>query len=126
MDLTKTILEACAEVPLMGKAITAAYTCIFESGVYPTADAVQNGGATENSIPVDPAAITENPDGAKVLARIADKAEQEKQQVEQAQAKLDQTTEAAKQTLGELQQEMNAKNTLNEQNQQQVPSAQGN
>ena len=123
MDFKKTIFEACASVPAMGAAIASAYECIFESQ-YPTADAGQNT-ATSDSVAIDPAAITENPEGAKVLANIATKAEQEKQQVEQAQAKLDQTTETAKQTLGELQQELNAKETLNEQNQKTVPSAQG-
>ena len=61
----------------------------------------------------------------KLDVNIADKATQEKQQVEQAQEKLDQTTEAAKQTLGELQQELNAKEALNEQGQKQVPNTQG-
>lgn len=127
MDFKKTIFEACATVPAMGQAITAAYECIFEAGTtpVPTADAVQNGGATPDSVAIDPAAITENPEGAKVLANIANKAQQEKQQVEQAQAKLDQTTETAKQTLGELQQELNAKDTLGENNQKQVANAQG-
>lgn len=127
MDFKKTIVEACTEVPFMGNAIVAAYECIFEA-IAPmpqTSTQVQNGGATENCMAIDPAAITENPDGAKVLANIADKATQEKQQVEQAQEKLDQTTEAAKQTLGELQQELNAKEALNEQGQKQVPNTQG-
>ena len=121
MDFKKTIFESCAEVPSMGEAIAAAYECIFESD----STQVQNGGTTEDSLAIDPAAITENPEGAKVLASIADKASQEQQQVEQAQAKLDQTTETAKQTLGELQQELNAKETLGEENQKQVPDTQG-
>ena len=121
MDFKKTIFESCAAVPSMGEAIAAAYECIFEAD----STQVQNGGATEDSMAIDPAAITENPEGTKVLADIANKATQEKQQVEQAQAKLDQTTDAAKQTLGELQQELNAKETLNEQNQNQVANAQG-
>jgi len=111
MEFKKTIFEACSEVPAMGEAIAEAYACIFE--------------ADDSSVAIDPAAITENPEGAKILADIATKAQQEKEQVEQAQAKLDQTTETAKQTLGELQQELDAKDTLNEQNQQQAANAQG-
>lgn len=121
MDFKQKIFEACAMVPMMGQAAVAAFECIFEAD----STQVQNGGTTENSVAIDPAAITNNPDGAKVLAEIANKAEQEKQQVEQAQSKLDQTTVAAKQALGELQQEFNAKETLNEQDQKQVPNAQG-
>ena len=121
MNFKQTILESCADVPAMGNAAVAAWECLFEAD----STQVQNGGTTEKSIPVDPAALTENPEGAKVLANIANKAAQEKQQVDNAQAQLDQTTAAAGQTLGELQQELNAKNTLNEQNQKQVANAQG-
>ena len=121
MNFKQSIMESCASVPAMGDAIVAAYECIFEAD----STQVQNGGTTENSLAIDPAAITNNPEAAKVLANIAEKANQEKEQVEQAQAKLDQTTEAAKQTLGEMQQELNAKETLNEQDQKQVAEAQG-
>lgn len=126
MSFKQTILESCAAVPAMGNAAAKAWTCIFEAdATQPNSTQVQNGGATENSLPLDPAALTENPEGAKVLANIANKASQEKQQVDAAQAKLDQTTAAAGQAIGELQSELNAKETLNEQNQQQIANAQG-
>ncbi len=128
MDFKKTIFEACAAVPSMGSAIAAAYACIFEANVT-TAQAsstqVQNGGTSQNDVAIDPAAITENPDSAKILADIATKASQQQQQVEQAQQQLDQTTEAAKTTLMELDKEHDAQETLNEQNQKQIPNAQG-
>ena len=126
MSFTQTIMESCAAVPAMGGAVVAAWACLFEADATQlNSTQVQNGGATADSVPIDPAAITENPEGAKVLANIANKASQEKQQVDNAQDKLDQTTAAAKQTLGELQQELNAKETLNEQNQNKIANAQG-
>ena len=132
MDFKKTIFEACAAVPSMGSAIAAAYDCIFEAHVGTQATPaqalstqVQNGGTSQNDVPIDPAAITENPDSAKILADIATKASQQQQQVEQAQKQLDQTTEAAKTTLMELDKEHDAQETLNEQNQKQIPNAQG-
>ena len=126
MSFTQTIMESCAAVPAMGDAAVAAWECLFEADTTQlNSTQAQNGGATADSVPIDPAALTENPEGAKVLANIANKASQEKQQVDNAQAKLDQTTAAAKQTLGELQQELNAKETLNEQNQNQIANAQG-
>ena len=74
MDFKKTIFEACAAVPSMGSAIAAAYDCIFESNVT-TAQAssaqVQNGGTGQGDVAIDPAAITENPESAKILADIA-------------------------------------------------------
>ena len=125
MDFKKTIFEACAAVPSMGSAIAAAYDCIFESNVT-TAQAssaqVQNGGTGQGDVAIDPAAITENPESAKILADIATK---QKQQVEQAQKQLDQTTEAAKATLMELAKEHDAQETLGEQNQKQIPNTQG-
>ena len=125
MDFKKTIFEACAAVPSMGSAIAAAYDCIFESNVT-TAQAssaqVQNGGTGQGDVAIDPAAITENPESAKILADIATKASQQKQQVEQ---ELDQTTEAAKTTLMELDKEHDAQETLGEQNQKQIPNTQG-
>jgi flagellar motility protein MotE (MotC chaperone) len=128
MDFKKTIFEACAAVPSMGDAIAAAYDCIFEANVG-TAQAsstqVQNGGTSQNDVAIDPAAITENPESAKILADIATKASQQQQQVEQAQKQLDQTTEAAKTTLMELDKEHDAQETLNEQNQKQIPNTQG-
>ena len=93
MDFKKTIFEACAAVPSMGSAIAAAYDCIFEASVG-TAQAssiqVQNGGTSQNDVAIDPAAITENPESAKILADIATKASQQQQQVEQAQQQLEQ------------------------------------
>lgn len=128
MGFKKTIFEACAAVPSMGSAIVAAYDCIFESNVT-TAQAssaqVQNGGTGQGDVAIDPAAITENPESAKILADIATKASQQKQQVEQAQKQLDQTTEAAKTTLMELDKEHDAQETLGEQNQKQIPNTQG-
>ena len=130
MDFKKTIFEACAAVPSMGSAIAAAYDCIFEAGTQATtaqasSTQVQNGGTSQNDVAIDPAAITENPDSAKILADIATKASQQQKQVEQAQQQLDQTTEAAKTTLMELDKEHDAQETLNEQNQKQIPNAQG-
>lgn len=128
MDFKKTIFEACAAVPSMGDAIAAAYDCIFEANVgtaQTSATQVQNGGASQNDVAIDPAAITENPESAKILADIATKASQQQQQVEQAQKQLDQTTEAAKTTLMELDKEHDAQETLNEQNQKQIPNTQG-
>lgn len=128
MDFKKTIFEACAAVPSMGDAIAAAYDCIFEANVgtdQTSSTQVQNGGTGQNDVAIDPAAITENPDSAKLLADIATKASQQQQQVEQAQEQLDQTTEAAKTTLMELDKEHDAQETLNEQNQKQIPTAQG-
>lgn len=128
MDFKKTIFEACAAVPSMGDAIAAAYDCIFEANAgtdQTSSTQVQNGGTSQNDVAIDPAAITENPDGAKLLADIATKASQQQQQVEQAQKQLDQTTEAAKTTLMELDREHDAQETLNEQNQKQIPTAQG-
>lgn len=132
MDFKKTIFEACAAVPSMGSAIAAAYDCIFEASAgtpitVPSSSStqVQNGGTSQNDVAIDPAAITENPDSAKILADIATKASQQQQQVEQAQKQLDQTTEAAKTTLMELDKEHDAQETLNEQNQKQIPNAQG-
>ena len=90
MNFKQTIMESCANVPAMGEAIIAAYECIFEAD----STQVQNGGITEDSVAIDPAAITENPEAAKVLANIAEKANQEKEQVEQAQAKLAETLAA--------------------------------
>ena len=132
MDFKKTIFEACAAVPSMGSAIAAAYDCIFEASAgtpmtVPSSPStqVQNGGTSQNDVAIDPAAITENPDSAKILADIATKASQQQQRVEQAQKQLDQTTEAAKTTLMELDKEHDAQETLNEQNQKQIPNAQG-
>ena len=132
MDFKKTIFEACAAVPSMGSAIAAAYDCIFEASAgtpitVPSSPStqVQNGGTSQNDVAIDPAAITENPDSAKILADIATKASQQQKQVEQAQQQLDQTTEAAKTTLMELDKEHDAQETLNEQNQKQIPNAQG-
>ena len=45
--------------------------------------------------------------------------------MEQAQKQLDQTTEAAKMTLMELDKEHDAQETLGEQNQKQIPNTQG-
>lgn len=132
MDFKKTIFEACAAVPSMGDAIAAAYDCIFEASAgnpitVPSAPftQVQNGGTSQNDVAIDPAAITENPESAKILTDIATKASQQQQQVEQAQKQLDQTTEAAKTTLMELDKEHDAQETLNEQNQKQIPNTQG-
>ena len=128
MDFKKTIFEACAAVPSMGSAIAAAYDCIFEANAttaQTSSTQVQNGGTGQNDVAIDPAAITENPDSAKILADIAAKASQQQQQVEQAQQQLDQTTEAAKTTLMEMDKEHDAQETLNEQNQKQIPNAQG-
>lgn len=128
MDFRKTIFEACAAVPSMGDAIAAAYDCIFEANAgtdQTSSTQVQNGGTSQNDVAIDPAAITENPDSAKILADIATKASQQQQQVEQAQKQLDQTTEAAKTTLMELDKEHDAQEILNEQNQKQIPTAQG-
>lgn len=128
MDFKKTIFEACVAVPSMGDAIAAAYDCIFEAdaGTSQTSSTqVQNGGTSQNDVAIDPAAITENPESAKILADIATKASQQQQQVEQAQKQLDQTTEAAKTTLMELDKEHDAQETLNEQNQKQIPNTQG-
>jgi hypothetical protein len=128
MDFKKIIFEACAAVPSMGDAIAAAYDCIFEANVGTTqtsSNQVQNGGTSQNDVVIDPAAITENPESAKILADIATKASRQQQQVEQAQKQLDQTTEAAKTTLMELDKEHDAQETLNEQNQKQIPNTQG-
>lgn len=128
MDFKKTIFEACATVPSMGDAIAAAYDCIFEANAgidQASSTQAQNGGTGQNDVAIDPAAITENPDSAKILADIATKSSQQQQQVEQAQKQLDQTTEAAKATLMELDKEHDAQETLNEQNQKQIPTAQG-
>ena len=123
MTFTETIKDACAECPFMGEAVASAYTCIFEGTDPQSATNQALAQATTGSsdaVAVDPAAITTNPEAAKVLANIATKAQAEQERVNQAQEELDKTTEAAKQTLAELQQEQNAKTTLNEQNQQQV------
>ena len=98
----------------MGEAIISAYSCIFEGSATDQAVAQATTGSAD-AVAVDPAAITSNPEAAQVLANIATKAQAEQQKVEQAQEELDKTTEAAKQTLAELQQEQNAKTTLNEQ-----------
>ena len=123
MDFIETINKACAECPMMGEAVASAYQCIFE-GTDPTATAAPAATTGANdAVAVSPEALTENPEAAKILANIATKATAEKQKVDQAQAALDKTTDAAKQTLAQLQKEASAKETLGEQNQAQPATA---
>jgi hypothetical protein len=124
MDFKQKILESCTGIPAMGKAIVAAYECIFEAY---DAGTVQNTGTTGtqaagvsgDKVAIDVSALTENPESAEVLANLATKAKAEKDKVDQAQAALDETNKAAAQAIADL----NAKKELGEETQNQIPSA---
>lgn len=118
MDIKTKLMESCAACPRMGEAVISAFECLLESDL--TQAVGQTGNTDQDTMPLNPQAITENPDAAEVLANIATKAEAEKEQVEQAQAKLDQTTEMVKQTMGEMQQQYNSPDPNQQTQQQQV------